>query len=344
MRDDPRVGGNARYPGILIAALLVVAAVLAYANTFRVPFLLDDASAIQNNRSLTPPLRWQSVLAAADAGTATGRPLLNASFALNRAMGGESVVGYHAVNLSLHVLSTLALYGLVRRTLLLKGLRDGFSLGAEHIAGLAALLWTVHPLLTEAVTYISERAESMAAFFYLVTLYAFVRAVPGESPSRTESAAERRPRGWLLVSLISCLCGMATKEVMVTAPVLVLLYDRTFISGSFLAALRSRRGYYCGLASSWVLLGVLLFAHPLAGRSVGYGFGVSATACLLTEAKAVATYARLVAWPHPSFLTMAGNPGRATPGVSCPRCWPSWGCWRWAFSFGAGNRGSRSLW
>src|SRR5690606_26507746 len=110
--------------------------------------------------------------------TAQGRPLLNLSLAINHAIGGTAVEGYHAVNLLIHVSAGLLLLGLVRRTLALATV-SSFS-GHGHarrtapslLAGAVALLWVVHPLQTESVTYIIQRAESQVGLFYLLTLYA----------------------------------------------------------------------------------------------------------------------------------------------------------------------------
>jgi tetratricopeptide (TPR) repeat protein len=270
---------------------------VVYWNSLRVPFLLDDSSAILNNRSIAAPLRWASVLAASHAGTATGRPLLNLSFALNRLAGGESIAGYHIVNMVIHGLAALVLFGLVRRTLALKEPSGKPLYGVHIVAAFCALIWAVHPLLTEAVTYISQRAESLAGLLYLFTLYAFARGA--KRGVKFASATEPSWRGgaWLAASVLSCVCGMATKEVVVTAPVLVLLYDRAFLSESFLRALRRRKAYYCGLAASWILLGILLYVDRLSLRSVGYGLGVDAGSYFLTEAKAIVSYLWLVVWP-----------------------------------------------
>ncbi|HEX3728296.1 MAG TPA: tetratricopeptide repeat protein, partial [Opitutaceae bacterium] len=202
--------------------------------------------------------------------TVGGRPLVNLSLALNYAAGGLHPEGYHALNLAVHLLAGLALFGLMRRTL--------DSLGA----GLAvALLWTVHPLQTEAVSYIVQRTESLMALFYLLTLYAFVR----------------RKLGW---SVVACLLGMATKEVMVSAPVLVLLYDRTFVSGTFRQAWRARRGYYLALAATWILLLALLASTGgNRGGTSGFGLGVSWFTYFLTQGPALLHYLRLALWPWP---------------------------------------------
>jgi len=92
---------------------------------------------------------------------------------------------------------------------------------------------------------------------------------------------------------------MATKQVMVTAPVLVLLYDRAFVSGSFRTSLANRRWYYVSLAVTWLLLGFLIYRSSLAAVSVGFQAGVSWPAYALTELRVVTEYLKLAFWPHP---------------------------------------------
>ena len=143
---------------------------------------------------------------------------MNLTLAANYALGGTNVWGYHAFNLAIHVLAALTLYGIVRRTLLRPGLWERFGASAEWVALAVAAVWTVHPLQTESVTYIIQRCESMMGLFYLLTLYSFIRAV--ESP---------RPVRWQVVTVAACLLGMGTKEVMATAPLLVLAQIATVI-------------------------------------------------------------------------------------------------------------------
>ena len=136
--------------------------------------------------------------------------------------------------------------------------------------------------------------------FFLLTLYAFARG--SELGGRVPVPAFRRSR-WLALSVGSCLLGMATKEVMVTAPLIALLYDRAFVAGSFAAAWRARRGYYLALAATWLLL-ALLVAQSGGARGVAAGFdlGVSWWAYLLKQCEALALYLRLAVWPHPLVL------------------------------------------
>jgi tetratricopeptide (TPR) repeat protein len=178
----------------------------------------------------------------------------------------------------------------------------------------------VHPLATESVTFISDRSESLMGLFYLLTLYCFVegvrlRNVPSAADGTLRNLA---PSLWLCLSVMFCYCGMATKEVMVSAPLLVLLYDRTFVAGTFRGALRGRAALYAGLASSWLLLALLVVAMGgNRGNVAGFGAGVPWWAYSLTQFKAVALYVWLSFWPHPLVFdygrALVGNPLAVLP-------------------------------
>lgn len=286
---------------LLAPALLVMAVVLAYANTLRAPFLFDDVGAVMEN----PTIRNLASLAVfqppADGSTTTGRPIVNATFALNYALSGENVWSYHALNLAIHAAAALALLGFLRRTFASLQLRFAtFNYAAAALA--AAALWALHPLQTESVTCIAQRTESLCGFFYLFAFYAFARATsPAVQPSPGWSALT--PTRWLALSVLSSALGMATKEVMVTVPVLVFLYDRTFVAGSFAAAWRVRRGYYFALAATWLVLIALLALNSGArGASAGFGLGITPWTYLITQAEALVLYLRLAFWPHPLVL------------------------------------------
>jgi protein O-mannosyl-transferase len=261
-----------RWAPFLSGAAIMLAAALVYAPALGGPFLLDDGWNIAAN----PSLRgfWSALN--------PPHSLYNLSFAFNYALGGFDPAGYHALNVLIHALSGLVLLGIVRRTL--ASWRED-ALRGPWLAPAIALVWTVHPLLTGSVAYVSERSELLMGLFYLLTLYGFVRY------------AENGRRRWAMVSIGACLCGVASKEVMVTAPLAVLLHDRLLGAGGFGAALRQRRRYYLGLAASWILLACLM-AGP-GGRRIGYGHGVSAWGYALTESRVLFRYLGLAFWPHP---------------------------------------------
>ena len=246
--------------------------------TFSVPMVFDDRDSILSNPTLG---HLGSALLPPAESTVGGRPFLNVTLALNHAVSGTGVWSYHAANLAIHVLAGLTLFGIVRRALAPRGERQ-----ALLVAFSAALLWTLHPLQTESVTYIIQRAESLMGLLYLLTLYFFIRGAEG-------------PGAWFILSIGACFFGMATKEVMASAPLIVLLYDRTFIAGSFSEAWRRRRGVYACLASTWLLLGFLILCAHGRGGTAGLGSGVSWWGYALTQFPAIVHYLRLSFLPHP---------------------------------------------
>ena len=269
--------------------ILVVAVWAAYHGSFEGPFILDDRPAISENATIRNLANLGAVFSPpAEGQTVSGRPLVNLSLAINYALGGEAVRGYHVFNLLIHSLAALALFGVVRRSLLRPGLSGRFGRHATWLALTVALLWALHPLATESVTYIVQRAESLAGLFYLLTLYAFIRSLEA-------SAAWR----WQVVAVGACLCGMASKEVMVSAPLLVLFYDRALGAGSFGEAWRRRPWFYAALAATWVLLGALVVATGTRGATAGFGLGISPWSYAVTQCRAIIHYLRLVVWPAP---------------------------------------------
>ncbi len=266
-----------------VVILLVGAVFTLYRNTLEAPFLLDDLSSIQNNLSI----RHLWPLENAAIGGTRGRPGANFSFALNYVWGGNRLASYHWTNLALHAASALILFGLIRRTLRQPVFNQIWTSAADTVAASAALLWAVHPLQTEAVTYLSQRTELLMGLCYLTTLYCFVRAVTSMECQRV----------WYGLAVLACGAGMAVKEVMVTAPVAVLLYDRAFVAGGWSDALRTRRRFYLGLGLSWGVLAGLMF--DLGERGVGFGLGASPFHYALTESCVVLNYLRLAVWPTP---------------------------------------------
>ncbi|MES1167228.1 MAG: hypothetical protein ABUL68_04430, partial [Pseudomonadota bacterium] len=237
---------------------IVLAAFEAYFNSFSVPFIFDDAASIAQNSTIRHLSQLGNVLSGPPWGalTVNGRPLLNLTLALNYALGGLAVGGYHGVNLAIHILAGLTLFGIVRRTLQQARLAGRFGEAALPLALCVALIWTLHPLQTEAVTYVVQRAESQMGLLYLLTLYAFIRG-----------AASARPEKWYALSVLCCALGMMAKEVMVSAPLMVLLYDRTFVAGSFGRAWRERWRWYGGLAATWLVLGWLMLGPGSRGEA-----------------------------------------------------------------------------
>jgi tetratricopeptide (TPR) repeat protein len=298
---------TSKWVTLLAGVVVVLAALGAYHNSLNVPFLFDDESSILENPTirqlwpiwvpLSPPIE-----------RVQGRPLVNLTLAVNYAVGGTRVRGYHAINLAIHILAGLTLLGVVRRTLLQPAMRERFGAVAQPVALAVAVIWTVHPLQTESVTYVVQRAESLMGLFYLLTLYCFIRGAESGAPGN------RALPMWYVLSVTACLLGMASKEVMVTAPLMALLYDRTFVAGSFREAWRRRWPLYLALAATWLLLGYEMVSTAKGG---GYAVKIPRWSYALTQLYAVAHYLRLSFWPDPLVFDygrlLAGNIAEIAP-------------------------------
>ncbi|HTU02033.1 MAG TPA: tetratricopeptide repeat protein [Candidatus Sulfotelmatobacter sp.] len=298
--------GPGRATAVWAAAAIALSVLAAYHDCLRAPFVFDDISSITENASIRRlwPL-WLAFSPPSSGATVGGRPVANLTLAVNYALSGTDPWSYHAVNMILHALAGMTLFGVLRRTLARPVLRGRFGRDATLLSLAAALLWTLHPLQTEAVTYVIQRVESLMGLFYLLTIYLFIR-----------SADSPRPLGWQACAVAACLLGMATKEVMATAPVVVMLYDRTFVAGSFRDAWRQRRGLYLALAATWLPLGFLAAGVGWSrGGSAGFSAPVAPAAYWMVQFEAVARYLWLSLWPHPLVFDygtlLVRHPGEA---------------------------------
>jgi tetratricopeptide (TPR) repeat protein len=275
------------HPALLLL-LIVAAGAATYWNSLGGPFIWDDQIAIVTNHTIQHLWPLSDALRPPRETPVAGRPIVNLSFAINYAMGGLSETGYHIANIAVHIICALLLFGIVRRTL---EKRSGGVFHADATALIASLLWMLHPLQSDAVDYITQRTESLMALFFLLTLYCAIRARRA-GPAQTVK--------WHLASILACACGMASKESMVTAPAIVLLYDRAFEFDSIGEAIRARKCLYLGLAATWLELGALEWGQPRS--TVGTSTTVSAWTYLLNQVQMIARYLRLSVWPGPLVL------------------------------------------
>lgn len=276
----------------LAAALLMAAVWAVYLPALAAPFICDDTIAIVENESLrrlwplVGDVETPGPLAAKKDLPTAGRPLVNLTFALNYQLHGPNPRGFRAVNVLLHALNALLLAAIVRRTLRLPYFGGRFADCAGLVAFTVALIWAIHPLVTETVEYVTQRTELMACLFYFATIYASIRYW------------ERAAAGWLLAAVAACWAGMASKEVVASAPILVLLFDRTFFRRTLREAWQYSRPLYVGLFSSWLLLVCLAGAGPRSA-SAGFHLGIPATNWWYTQAEMLLVYLKLAVWPWP---------------------------------------------
>ncbi len=212
-----------------VALFLITASVfITYSNAFHVPFQFDDVGSIAENRGLRS-------LKTAAAHIYERRGVTDFTFALNYAFGGLNVAGYHAVNILIHALAAIAAYFFVLQTLKLADDAEEDRY-ARKIAFFSSLLFALHPIQTQAVTYIVQRQESLASLFYLIAFLFFI-------------AGARRKTGGGRTALYACTAAsyalaFHSKEMAFTLPAAIFLYDLYFAAKGRIKALRERWPLY----------------------------------------------------------------------------------------------------
>lgn len=283
-------------PAAWVRALVLVGlCILAYANSLGNPFVLDDRVAVVENEAILDITDLRRVLVPRRESPVAGRPLVNASFALNHAVSGLDPVSFRVVNLAIHVACALLVMGAVRRTLVVATRVRVSETQAADFAWAVAALWAVHPLNSEVVNYITQRTEALMALCLFGTLYASARA-----------HASARPLGWHALAVLACVLGMACKESMVVAPVLVLLCDAGLVYPSLREAWARRRGLYTCLGATWVALAALNWSGPRV-RSAGFGTSVHPWTYLLNQAPIIVGYLMKAVWPR-ELVAVYGAP------------------------------------
>jgi len=203
---------------------------LIYSNTFKSSFVFDDFQAIAGFRHLNLPILWQAF---------NTRFVVGVTLALNYWLGKENVVGYHVFNTLVHVLNSFLVYTFVCLTFKTPRLSKSVSVDPRLLGFLTALLFLSHPLQTQAVTYIWQRATSLASFFYLGALVFYIKARLRfrDMSFRTPSNDGVRNLPWMrfLAALEMTMCllmttlGMFTKEIVFTLPLAMGLYEFIFL-------------------------------------------------------------------------------------------------------------------
>lgn len=297
-------GARAEGPSLLFSryggpVLICVVCIAIYSNTFYSPFVFDDTSYIRDNlairslASLWPP-----------SGT---RYFGYLSFALNYRIGGNGVLGFHLVNLAIHILNAVLVYSVVALTFKTPRMEERGPAGQSTWPGAAvgltaALLFAAHPVQTQAVTYLSQRFTSLATLFYLLTLFLFIRwrlsRERGEGPGAV----------LYLLSLGTAVMAQMTKEIAFTLPFLVLLYEFIFFGNTL--ALKRRIAHLAPFLLTTAIIPALLFlpsaATGVAEKSIGESMralqihelsNLSRHDYLITQFRVIVTYLRLIVLP-----------------------------------------------
>src|SRR6266498_3646582 len=187
--------------------VIAVATALVYSNTFDASFHFDDIQNIVQNDALRDPSRlWPP---------SGGRYLGYLSFALTYRVGGLEVFGYHLANLAIHVCNGLLVFWLADLTLRSPVLRraEAGPLVRRYLPLTAGLLFAVHPVQTQAVTYVVQRFTSLATLFFLLAFVLYAQARISLEPAR---ASRPRTACLYLFSILCAAAAMKTKEISFT--------------------------------------------------------------------------------------------------------------------------------
>ncbi len=287
------------YP--LTVCILVAAILAAYGNSFRAPFTFDDLDNFVNRSSM----KW-TALSLANLERTTrdnlhrNRVLPNISFGLNYYFGRGDVRGYHLVNVVIHIANALLLYALFIRLLSLNNTLSLPGPPVSEVAFFAALIWALHPLQTNGVTYLVQRMTSMAALFYLASLLAYLAA-------RTSPGGPGR-RLVLFATAFSCgILALLSKETSVLLPFMILACELFFLRRAEGGAGRGRLVtglvlalFLLGLAA-WLYTGPDLVEHL---RRVYEQREFTLVERLLTQSRVIFYYLGLIVLPLPSRLNL----------------------------------------
>jgi tetratricopeptide (TPR) repeat protein len=283
-------------PALIIFILLIV----IYGNSFDCSWHLDDYSNIVKNENVhIASLSWtaleKSLYGIVDSGR-WSRPVSYLSFALNYYFSGLDVFGYHLMNMTIHFLSTFILYLFILNTLMLPIFKGRYKGIANSVELLSAVLWMVNPIQVSAVTYVVQRMASMAALFYIMSMYLYLK---GRTSDRKWKA--------VILMMLSVLMGflsIGTKENAAMLPVSVFLFDLILIQGFTIHNIKKNMMIAVPVFLAAVLTSFLFFKdfNSIIGDYSIRPFTVWER--LITEPRVILFYISLLLYPITSRLTL----------------------------------------
>lgn len=292
--------------GKLHVAILVILGCIIYANTINVPFYLDDIPNITDNKAIhIDSLSLKSLFDALKNSPNNNRVLPNLSFALTYYFFGLEVEAYHVINIAIHILTTLILYQFIKTTLLLPS-SGKFLSHASWAAFFSALLWMVHPVQTQAVTYIVQRMTSMSTLFFMLSMLMYVQARMNQ---------DRRKRFFFFaICFISGMFSIASKEIGITLPVFIFLYEWYFLQNLKTEWLKENKRYFIFFGIIILFLSfILLGGEPYRRIIQGYEHrDFTMAERLLTQFRVIIFYISLILYPLPGRLSLEHGFGIST--------------------------------
>ncbi len=281
-----------------LAGLTVFLVFLIYSSNLAGPFVFDDGSNIKNNPAIRlTQLSWSGLKDAASKSPLPNRPLAYISFALNYYFHSYHTVGFRLVNILIHMSAGGFLFLFIKTTLGLPALKSRFG-NSRWLPYIAVLIWLIHPLHIQSVTYIVQRMNSMASMFYILAMLCYTRARLTQSPTIK----------WLLAAacLMSGILALGTKETAATLPCFILLYEWFFFQDLSREWLKRHLPFLIGVFI--LLIGVSLIyldGHPFERILSRYELlNFTLTQRVVTEFRVVILYLSLLIYPHPNRLNL----------------------------------------
>lgn len=259
---------------------------------------MDDGRNIEKNSNIRMTrLTWNNLNQIAHSGLLPNRPLAYISFALNYYLHRYNVVGYRLINILIHLVSGILLYLVVKNTMVLPVVtsRYGHFMWIPYVA---ACVWLIHPLHSQSVTYIVQRMTSMAAMFYMLSMWLYIKA---RQSDRTI---------FQMVLFAGCgisgILALGTKETSATLPVFIFLYEWFFFQDLSPGWLKRRIILIVGVG---VLFCSVVFLYtdgqPLAKIMATYKTrDFTLLQRVLSESRVVILYLGLIFYPHPDLLNL----------------------------------------
>ncbi len=292
----------------VIFAFTVLAVLLLsiYGNSFDCSWHFDDAANITNNTAIhLKSLSWDEIkhllLKGHGGANASPRPLAYLSFGLNYFFGGLDVFGYHLVNLAVHFVASLFLFLFIHGVLNLEPSKKRYGTLAYPVALLASIFWAVHPIQTQAVTYIVQRMTSLAGMFYIMSLTFYLKARTSGHPGRAS--------GFFSCSLLAFLMALGSKENAFLAPLSIGLCELLLIQGTRSWSPAKKGKVFIGILGLTGLIGLLWASlgngNIFSALLSGYDYRpFTLWQRLLTESRVVVLYLSLLLYPMPERLSI----------------------------------------
>lgn len=271
--------------GVFLIGLTFLLGIAIYSNTFSNSFHLDDFQSIIENNNIKDIsnlkyiwIYWPS------------RFVAYFSISLNYYLHQLNVAGYHIFNLAVHICSAVFVWKFISLTFLSSVIKEKkIAQYGQKIAFFSGLIFLVHPIQTQAVTYIVQRAASLATLFYLLTLVLYVKSRLLQKEGLKRSIQNR----YYTVSLVTAIAAMLSKEMALSLPFMILLYDKLFLNSKGDSSLKRIIPFFALM----VVPVSLLLIKPLNSVKQELSLDISSGEYLLTQFRVIITYIRLLFLP-----------------------------------------------